>query len=94
MELIKKKNTEREFIELIAESFRPSNSLDRLTDSNKKSLTDMVSYLSKLKKDHLISHDQFTELITLSCANYIENEVELRISESVSKRLLSFLDNI
>lgn len=94
MELIKTKNKEREFLELIAESFRPSNSLDRLSNSNKRSLTEMVSYLSKLKKDHLISHDQFAELITLTCANYIENEVELRISKSVSKRLLSFLDNI
>lgn len=94
MELIKSKNKEREFLELIAESFRPSSSLSRLSDSNRKSLTDMVSYLSKLKKDHLISNDQFAELITITCANYIENEVELRISKSVSKRLLTFLDNI
>lgn len=93
MELIKKNNTERDFLELIVQSFRTPNSLDRLTDSNKKSLTDMVSYLSKLKKNHTISQDQFAELITLTCANYIENEVEIRVSESVNKRLLSFLDN-
>ncbi len=94
MELIKKKNTEHEFLELVAESLRPINSLDKLASSNKRSLSDMVSYLSKLKKDHMISHDQFTELITIACANYIENEVELRISKSVNKRFLYFLDNI
>ena len=94
MKLIEKKNTDRAFLKLISESFRLSNSLNRLTNSNKKSLANMISYLSKLKKDHLISHDQFAGLITLTCANYIENEVELRVSESVNKRLLSFLDNI
>ncbi len=94
MELIKQKNKEREFLEIIAESFKPSNSMSSLSNSNKRSLSEMVSYLSKLKKDHLISHDQFAELITITCANYIENEVELRISESVSNRLLSFLEKI
>ena len=94
MELIKSRNKEREFLELISESLRPTNNLNRLSSSNKKSLTEMVSYLAKLKKQHLISQEQFTELITIACANYIENEVELRISKSISERLLSFLDNI
>lgn len=62
--------------------------------SNKDSLMDMISYLSEIKKVGSISNEQFTELIVMACASYIEKEVEDRVSKSIGDKFFSLLHNI
>jgi hypothetical protein len=51
------------------------------------SLTGMVKYLSRLKQEGTLSEQQFTNLMTDVCANFIENEVEQRISKYFEKNM-------
>ncbi len=94
MELVKHKS-EDEFIDLVISSLKPSsNSLSRISDTNRQSLKGLVKYLSKLKKENVIEAEQFSELITIACANFIENEVEIRLSKSIDKRIMVLFDKI
>jgi len=94
MELVKHKK-EDEFIDLVMSSLRPSsNNLSRISETNRQSLKELVNYLSKLKKDDIISENQFSELIILACANFIENEVEIRISKSLNDRIMYFFEKL
>lgn len=87
-------NYDKKITELITSNYSNSNSLSRLTEVNRKSLKELISYLTSLKKENLIDERQFTELVTLACANFIENEVETRVSRSVNNRVLFFLERI
>ncbi len=91
---VSKKNSEKEFINWMAESFQPSNNLARLSENNKNALVEMISYLTKIKNQELITQKQFSDLLALGCANYIENEVELRITKSLDQRFFSLLENL
>jgi len=88
------KSQDKEFLDLLASSYKSTNSLSRLSDINKRSLKELVSYLTKLKEDKLLDNKQFAELISLACANYIENEVESKISKSINDKFIFFLDRI
>lgn len=91
MELVKK---EREFLQLLSSSESSNNSFNRLTSANKASLKEMVKYLTDLQKEKIISQDQLSELISLACANYIENEVEIRLDKVLTKKLFGKLFQI
>ena len=94
MEIIKKRK-EDEFINLVLSSVKPSsNSLSRLSEINRISLKEMVAYLTKLKNESTIDDKQFSELITIACANYIENEVESRVSKAIDHRMIMFLEKL
>lgn len=84
----------KELIDLIAESFLPAHSSSHLSENNRKSLSGMISYLTRVKSDELINQKQFSELVTLTFANFIENEVEFRISKSVNQRLITLFENL
>lgn len=94
MELVKHKK-EDEFIDLVMSSLRPSsNNLSRISETNRQSLKELVNYLSKLKKDNIINENQFSELVILACANFIENEVEIRISRLLNDRIMYFFEKL
>ena len=57
---------------------------------NKNSFKELVKYISKLNTENIINEHQFNELIALICANFIENEVELRIGKSLNNRFLKY----
>ena len=88
------KSSDKEFLDLVASSFRSSNSFTRLSEVNRQSLKQLVTYLTKLKEDNLLDDKQFSELITLACANYIENEVESRVSKSLNDKIFFFLEKL
>ena len=94
MEIIKH-NKEDEFLDLVLSSLKPaSNSLSRISEANKQSLKELINYLSKLKRDAIIDDKQFSELIIMACANFIENEVEVRISKSINDRIMFFFEKL
>jgi hypothetical protein len=91
MEIVK---TDREYVNLVLSSIRSDNPLSRMSKTNRESLKEIVKYLSKLNRQNLIDEKQLTELISLACANYIENEVELRIEKTINNKLLYFFEKI
>jgi len=94
MELIKHKK-ENEFIDLILSSLRPSsNNLSRISETNRQSLKELINYLSRIKKDDIIDEKQFAGLVILTCANFIENEVEVRISKSLNDRIMFLFEQL
>lgn len=94
MELVKHKK-EDEFIDLILSNLRPStNSLSRISEANKQTLKELINYLSKLNKTNIIDEKQFAELVILACANFIENEVEIRISKSLNDKIIYFFEKL
>lgn len=94
MDIIKHKK-EDTFIDLVMSSLRPaSNSLSRISETNRQSLAELVNYLVKLQKVNNIDDKQFSELVMIACANFIENEVELRISKSLNDRIMLFFEKI
>lgn len=94
MELVKHKK-EDEFINLVLSNLRPSsNSLSRMSETNRQSLKGLINYLSELKKGNIIDEKQFSELIILACANFIEIEVELRISKSLNDKVMFFFEKL
>lgn len=65
-----------------------------IAENNRLSLKEMISYLSKLKQSKVINEKQFQELVVLSCANFIENEVEARITKSISDKVSCIFNRI
>ncbi len=88
MELIKHKEEDR-LMDLVLSGLKPSpGKLSSISKVNKQSLTELVNYLTRLKKDEIINDKLFSEFIILACANFIENEVELRISKSINDKIM------
>ena len=77
-----------EFIDMVLPTLKRVNSLSNISEKNRQSLKGIVSYLSKLRNDKVIDDASFFELLLIACSNFIENEVEIRISKSFSDRLL------
>ena len=57
---------------------------------NKDSFKEFIKYFSKLKNENIISENLLTDLLTLICANFIENEVELRINNTIQNKLFKY----
>ncbi|MBM2815443.1 MAG: hypothetical protein HW421_2205 [Ignavibacteria bacterium] len=91
MELTKINN---DYIDLLINKSKDNNSISKLSDTNRKSLIEMIKYLSLLNKDDKIDSDQFNELILLACANYIENEIELRVNKLINNKFLYHFNKI
>lgn len=92
MEIIKHKK-EDEFINLVLSSLKPtSSSLSNISEVNRQSLKEFVNYLTKLKKEEIINDRYFSELVTIACANFVENEVEFRVAKSINNRLMVYFD--
>ena len=89
MELVKK---DKEYIDLVLSGVRRDNSLSRLSKTNRRSLKEMINYLTSLNKQNLINKQQLSELISLACANYIENEIELRLDNIINSKLMNIFD--
>ncbi|MDW7774946.1 MAG: hypothetical protein SCH39_01250 [Methanosarcinales archaeon] len=51
---------------------------------NSHSFKDMVKYITSLKNEQIIDDNVFSELLVHSCAIYIENQIEKKISTSIS----------
>ena len=62
-------------------------SLSQIEKYNITSLKGMVEYLSRMKEEGVLSESQFSKLITDVCSNFIENEVEQRISQYLNKSM-------
>ena len=89
MELVIK---DKEYIDLVLSGIKRDNSLSRLSNTNRRSLKEMVKYLSSLNKQDLINDQQLSELISLACANYIENEIELRLDNMINDKLMNIFE--
>lgn len=61
---------------------------------NRQMLKELVNYFTKLKKNNIINEDQFSKLVILACKNYIENEIEIRISKSLNNKIINFFEKI
>jgi hypothetical protein len=59
--------------------------------ANRESLKELVSYIKKLKDNHQINDEQFSELLYVVCANYIENEVEARVAKALELKFIRFI---
>jgi hypothetical protein len=86
--------SDKKYVDLVLSNIKSNNCLIRLSKTNRESLKEMISYLTNLNKNNLIDEIQLSDLIALACANYIENEVELRIEKSISNKLIFFLEHI
>ena len=94
MKLVKH-SKDGEFINLLLSSLKPSsNSLSRISETNRQTLKELINYLSKLKKDEILDEKQYNELVVLACANFIENEVEARISKSLNDKIMLFFEKL
>ena len=76
----------------ISRSKRDSHT--RLRDSqfnlmNSQSLKDMLNYITSLKNNQIIDDEVFSELILYSCAIFVENQIEKKISTSISNILFT-----
>jgi len=91
MELTKSDN---DYINLVLTAIKSNNPLSGLSKKNRESLNEMIKYLSRLNRQNLIDDKQFSELISLACANFIENEVELRIEKSINNKFMYFLRKV
>lgn len=85
---------DKEYIDLVLTSLRSNNSLSRLSKTNRGSLKELVKYLSYLNKKNLIDSEQLSELVSLACANYIENEIELRFDSLINDKLMNFFEKL
>jgi len=94
MELTVKNKKEDQFLRLLIDSLKSNNTLHKLTQDNKDSLENLVKYLSKLRKESQISDKQFSELLAIACSNFIENEVSVRVTQKLEKKMLFFFENI
>jgi len=56
---------------------------------NSQSFKDMVKYITSLKKDQIIDDEVYSELILYSCAIFVENQIENKISTSISNMLIT-----
>jgi hypothetical protein len=88
------KSRDKDFLDLFANSYRSSNSSTHLSEANRQCLKQLVNYLTKLKEDNLLDEKQFSELIILACANYIENEVEAKVSKLLNDKIFFLIDKL
>lgn len=51
---------------------------------NSQSFKDMLKYIMSLKNDKIIDDEVYSELILYSCAIFVENQIEKKISKSIS----------
>ncbi|HPX75414.1 MAG TPA: hypothetical protein PLW77_02400 [Bacteroidales bacterium] len=90
MELVKQKR-EDEFVNLVKSNLKKSS---RTSVTNKQSLKEFVNYLSKLKKDNIISEKQFSELLSWAFSSFVKNEVEIRVSKSLNDKITLFFEKL
>jgi hypothetical protein len=81
METLKLSKNRIQLLELINSKPRSYNSSALLSEANRESLRHFVKYLSDLKSQGGIDEKQFNEVLIAVCANFIENEVETRITK-------------
>ena len=58
---------------------------------NNLSIKHVIAYLTNLKKDHVISDAQLTDLLYIMVSNYIANEVETRVVDMVTEKVYDYL---
>ncbi|RLD46451.1 MAG: hypothetical protein DRI94_14780 [Bacteroidetes bacterium] len=90
--MVATKSLSENYMSLILQSIKSENPISKLKKNNKESLKEMIKFLSRLNKKNQIDEKQFEELVTLVCANFIENEVELRIEKTISNKIMFFFD--
>ena len=90
MELAKQ---DQAYLNLVLSNLQKNNNLSNLSNANKASLKEMISYLSDLKKRNIIKETFFREMVALACANYIESEVNSRLNKFLNKKVFSALQN-
>lgn len=89
MELIEDKKDS--FVNFLLENISHYKERSNISNSNLDSLQNMISYLTNLKNDFTIDEKQFSELLTIVCSNFIENEVDKRISNMLNKELRTYI---
>lgn len=85
MELIGDKK--ESFVNFLVENISHYKKISNISKSNLVSLQNMISYITRLKNEYTINEKQFTELLTIVCSNFIENEVDKRISNILNEQL-------
>ena len=92
MKLVKQQK-ENEFANLVVSTVKqPSNNFSRFSETNRESFRELISYFAKIKKKDIINEKQYSELVILACANFIENEVEVKVSKSINDRIMYFFE--
>lgn len=91
MELAK---IDKGYIDLGLSNIQSNDPLSQMSRNNRESLKEMIKYLTGLNKKELVDNKQLSELISIACANFIENEVEIRIEKAMNRKFLYFLEKI
>ncbi|HOK52528.1 MAG: hypothetical protein WHT29_02235 [Bacteroidales bacterium] len=78
------KSSDLKFLDQGSNGFGPVSRLTKYSEVNRKSLLQLVIFLTKLKKENLLDDKQFSELIILACTNYIGNEIEYKVSKTLN----------
>lgn len=95
-DIILKNKKDKDYIDLVIQSINSVNNYNNmnLSEINRKSLNEMINYLSKLRKEKMLDEKQFSELLSLACVNFIENEVENRVSKVLNEKLFYFIGKL
>ncbi len=87
-------NTENRTHEFAPSPMIPFYSTSRVSKVNKYTLHEMLRYISNLRKEERINEQQYSDLIIMSCINFIENEIEYRIGRNFVDKLSRAMKNI
>jgi len=87
-------NINNDYIDLLISNSRGNSNISKLSENNRKSLAEMIDYLTKLTKEGKIDSNQFSELILLACGNYIENEIDWRLNKFINSKFIYYFNKI
>ena len=91
MELTK---ADKKYVHLMLSNIKSEHPFPKTSKTNKQLLKEVIKYLSRLNRQNLINAKQLHNLISVACANYIENEVELKIENSINNKLMHVFGKI
>lgn len=72
----------------------PDFSLKRAKKTNKKSFKIIVKLIYDLHQKRRLDEEQFNKLIIMACANYVENEVELRVEKIINEKFNQYFKEL
>ncbi|RUR77142.1 hypothetical protein ACF3DV_02530 [Chlorogloeopsis fritschii PCC 9212] len=83
----KKTKEKTKFRQIKGEVSNPHN----LTRLNVEKLKEVLSYFSYLHNNREINDQAFESLVRYACSIFIEQELEVRIQETLERKLMQFL---
>lgn len=67
---------------------------NRMFKINREALKDIIRGLSQLKDEGRLNDEEFSNLLTLACSAFIENELELRIENVLTNKTNRIFDRL